>query len=142
MRLSTMALVLLTTTLCSSFAFAANQTRVDIPFSFSAMGKAFPPGSYDISIDENLRVVSLTNKDIPADFILRLTTPADSVDIRTPTVLTFRIDGSSHSLETIRIGRRSASLLSTSLKRTTEPSIQRVHGESISTYSDMAVKTR
>ncbi len=140
MRLSTMALIFLTATLCSSCAFAANQTRVDIPFSFSAQGKPFPPGPYDISIDGNLGFISLTNKDAPGNFIVGVTNPADHVEITTRTVLTFRADGPSYSLEAIQMGRRSTSFLSTRIKSTTLTATKPGHDESPSTYSDAAQK--
>lgn len=119
MRFSTAVLVLLTVTLCSGFAFATNQRRIDIPFVFSIEGRPFPPGIYEISIDGNIGSICLTNKDAPEKSVRAVTKPADPVATTDPTVLRFRVDSPSYSLENIQMGRRSASLPIMKLKRAT-----------------------
>lgn len=119
MRFSTAVLAFLTVTLCNGFAFAASQMRIDIPFSFSIQGRPFPPGFYDVSIDENMGFISLTNKDAPENSVKAVTGPAGGIETTATTVLRFRVDGPSYSLETIQMGRRSASLPITKLKHAT-----------------------
>ena len=50
MRIALRSLVFSSAAFCATVAFAANQARVDVPFSFTAKGHSYPAGMYDIRI--------------------------------------------------------------------------------------------
>ena len=51
MRLGLKSLVLSSAAFCATAAFAANQARVDVPFSFTAKGHSYPAGMYDVELE-------------------------------------------------------------------------------------------
>ena len=57
-RIFVLAAVLMST----AAAFAQNNVRVDIPFSFETHGKIFPAGSYEVGFDPNYHALKLSSK--------------------------------------------------------------------------------
>jgi hypothetical protein len=55
-RISVLAVVLMST----AAAFAQNNVRVDIPFSFETYGKIFPAGSYEVGFDPHYHALKLS----------------------------------------------------------------------------------
>ena len=53
-------LVLLSAALCTTAAFAAEQKRVDVPFSFVAKDHAYAAGSYTVAVDWTRSMVTLS----------------------------------------------------------------------------------
>jgi len=102
MRITLKTLVLSSAALCASAAFAANQARVDVPFSFTAMGQSYPAGSYDVALDTNRNCVTLANESDATKHITWNVGPADAA--KTPAVIKFDEAGADHMLKSIQIG--------------------------------------
>ena len=81
---------------------SASAERVNVPFSFSAMGKAFPAGTYDVVQGINGGFVTLRTYDGTKTLISILepgvTTPPSDASI----VLRFDVDGESFVLDSIQ----------------------------------------
>jgi len=92
-------LVLLSAALCTTAAFAAEQKRVDVPFSFVAKNHAYAAGSYTVTVDWTRSMVTLSkigNSGQPLTWII---VPADNGN---KVSLTFDVTGPDHVLRTIR----------------------------------------
>jgi hypothetical protein len=95
-------LVLASAAFCATAAFAANQARVDVPFSFTAKGQSYPAGSYAVTLDADHNFVTMTNK---ADATKHITWSVDPADpIAAPALVTFDQFGEDHTLKTIQLG--------------------------------------
>ncbi len=60
MLMSFRNLVLSSAALCTTAAFAAEQTRVEVPFSFVAKNHAYQAGSYTVTVDWTKSLVTLS----------------------------------------------------------------------------------
>lgn len=106
MRFSLRNLVLSSVALCSTTAFAANQTRVHVPFNFVVKNHAYQAGSYNVELDpmsSSVKLISIEKGTTPMMWILW----PGGVDggANLPTVaLTFDVTGEEHVLRTIRYG--------------------------------------
>lgn len=58
-------------------AFAEQHWRVVVPFQFEANGRSFPAGAYDIAMDIDHGLVTLSNDQNPAKRLQWLAIPAD-----------------------------------------------------------------
>jgi hypothetical protein len=97
-------LIILSSVLCSRFAFAADMVTVNIPFSFEAHGKIFPASQYNVVLKTDRSFLTLTSKTNPADTVSFTPFSAD----RGPNdpLLSIRFDqaGSTHELRSVRFG--------------------------------------
>jgi hypothetical protein len=104
MRIALKSLVLSSAAFCATAAFAANQARVDVPFSFTAKGQSYPAGMYDVAMDGSHNFVVLSSK-ADASKQLRWTVgPAD--EAQTAAVIKFDQIGADHALKNIQLGNR------------------------------------
>lgn len=101
---SIMWMLILTPALCTTPAFAVDRTPVDLPFSFESHGKVFPASQYDVSLNNDRRMLTLTSRTNPADTVSWMTVGAE----RGPTdpLLSIRFDkiGNMPELRAIRLG--------------------------------------
>ena len=94
-------LVLLSAALCTTAAFAAEQRRVDVPFSFVAKNHAYEAGSYTVAVDWSSSVVTLRKIGKPSQPLLWIMVPAPNGG-HPKVSLIFDVAGSDHVLRTIR----------------------------------------
>jgi hypothetical protein len=94
-------LVLLSTALCTTAAFAAEQKTVDVPFSFVAKNHAYEAGSYTIAVDWTRSVVTLSKIGKPGQPLMWIMVPAAN-DSHAKVSLTFDVAGPDHVLRTIQ----------------------------------------
>jgi hypothetical protein len=104
MRFSLRTLVLSSAALCSTAAFAANQARVDVPFSFVVKNHTYQAGVYKVVIEPERSVVTLTKFQDPAVSLMWLVGPGDSNDYPPKVRLTFDTMGQDMVLRTIQYG--------------------------------------
>jgi hypothetical protein len=64
LKLATLAALLMAV---SAYAQESSQMRVSLPFAFTAAGTTLPPGEYHLSIDQSLRLVTLSG---PQDSVI------------------------------------------------------------------------
>jgi hypothetical protein len=104
MRFSFRNLVLSSAALCTTAAFAAEQKRVEVPFSFVAKNHAYQAGSYTIGVDREMCVVTLSEAGRSSQSLMWIIVPG-AVDPNHPKVsLTFDVSGQQHVLRTIQYG--------------------------------------
>ena len=97
-------LVLSAAALCSTAAFAANQTRLDVPFSFKVKNHSYQAGSYTVAIDPQRSAMTLNNIDKPSQGLMWIVGPG-VYDANEPAVrLTFDVIGGDHMLRTVQFG--------------------------------------
>jgi hypothetical protein len=102
MRITLKTLVLSSAALCATAAFAANQARVDVPFSFTAKGQSYPAGQYDVVLDPTQNFVTLASETDATKHITWTVSPVEAA--KTPAVVMFDENGADHSLRTIQMG--------------------------------------
>jgi hypothetical protein len=115
MRNTLKTLVLASAAFCATAAFAANQARVDVPFSFTAKGESFPAGSYNVVLDANHNVVTLANQADATKHISWMVGPADVA--KTAAVIRFDEVGTDYSLKTVQLGSHITPNLDTQNKK-------------------------
>lgn len=97
-------LVLSAAALCSTAAFAANQTRLDVPFSFKVKNHSYQAGSYTVTIDPQRACLMLNNIQQPNQGLMWIVGPGVD-DASEPAVrMTFDVIGGDHMLRTIQFG--------------------------------------
>ena|SRR5277367_6671162 len=102
MLMSFRNLVLTSAALCSTAAFAAEQRRVEVPFSFVAKNHAYQAGSYTVAVDWQKSMVTLSEIGRSSQPLMWIIVPG-AIDPRYPTVsLTFDVSGQKHVLRTIQ----------------------------------------
>jgi hypothetical protein len=94
-------LVLLSAALCTTAAFAAEQKRVDVPFSFVAKNHAYEAGSYTVAVDWSTSMVTLSKVGKPSQPLIWIIVPAANGD-HPKVSLTFDVAGPDHVLRTIQ----------------------------------------
>ena len=104
MRLGLKSLVLSSAAFCATVAFAANQARVDVPFSFTAKGHSYPAGMYDVELDGNGSFVTLASRVDLAKQIRWSVGPTEPAFMTA--VVTFDQTGTDHELKTIQFGNK------------------------------------
>jgi hypothetical protein len=94
-------LVLLSAALCTTAAFAAEQRRVEVPFSFVAKNHAYAAGSYTVAVDWSNSMVTLSKIGKPSQPMIWIMLPAANGG--PPKVsLIFDVDGPNHVLRSIQ----------------------------------------
>ena len=112
-------LVLLSAALCTTAAFAAEQRRVDVPFSFVAKNHAYGAGSYIVAVDWTNSVVTLTKIGKPIQPVMWIMVPAANGG-HPKVSLIFDVDGPNHVLRTIQYERFATPNLDTQRKQKVE----------------------
>jgi hypothetical protein len=104
-------LFVLTLSLCTTAAFAIDRASVDMPFSFESHGRVFPASQYDVSLDANREMLTLSNRANPADTATFITTPAEQRP--NDTTLSIKLDRTGNVLElhAIRLGSHTTPVL-------------------------------
>jgi hypothetical protein len=115
MRFTLKSLVLSSAALCATAAFAANQARVDVPFSFTAKGQSFPAGSYAVALDSNQNIVTMASNADTTKHISWNVEPADRIGA--PALVKFDQVGSDFALRSIQVGARVTPNLDPQTKR-------------------------
>lgn len=87
---------------CATAAFAANQTKVDVPFGFTAQGHSYPAGTYDVSLDTSTDMVTMASKTDSSKHISWVVGPADAA--QAPVVVRFDQVGTDYALKNIQVG--------------------------------------
>ena len=72
-------LVLLSAALCTTAAFAAEQKRVDVPFSFVAKNHAYEAGSYTVAVDWTKSLVTLSKIGKPSQPLMWIMVPEQPI---------------------------------------------------------------
>jgi hypothetical protein len=102
---STLLKLFLVPAIAAAAAFAsqtANAERVNVPFSFSAMGKTFPAGTYDVHEDLNGCFVTLRQED-GTKSLTSVLGPGVSNPDDSRVVLRFNVTGEDHVLDSIQL---------------------------------------
>ena len=95
-------LVLISAALSTTAAFAAEQRRVEVPFSFVAKNHAYQAGSYTISVDWSKSMVTLRQIGKPTQPLVWIVVPGPNGPDPSKVSLTFDVAGPEHVLKTIR----------------------------------------
>ncbi len=90
--------------LCATAAFAANQARVDVPFSFTAKGQSFPAGSYSVALDANHGFITMASNSDATKHITWNVTPADKIN--DTALVKFDQTGANYALRSIQVGTK------------------------------------
>jgi hypothetical protein len=97
-------LVLTSAALCATAAFAAEQKRVEVPFSFVAKNHAYHAGSYAVAVDWTRSMVTLSEIGRPSQPLTWIMLPGDADPNHAKVSLTFDVTGTDHTLRTIQYG--------------------------------------
>jgi hypothetical protein len=96
----------------SSAAFALSKVTVNVPFNFESHGKTYQAGRYDVRLDTNDSVMTLTNHDDPKEMAMWAVSPAEFGP--DAPVLSMKFDDvadGSHALRSIRLATRTTPVL-------------------------------
>ncbi len=102
MLVSFRTLVLTSAALCTTAAFAAEQKRVEVPFSFVAKHHAYQAGSYTVAVDWQKSVVTLSEVGRSSQPLMWIIVPGAADPAHPKVSLTFDISGQEHVLRTIQ----------------------------------------
>jgi hypothetical protein len=102
MLVSFRTLVLSSAALCTTAAFAAEQKRVEVPFSFVAKHHAYQAGSYTVGVDWQRSVVTLSEIGRTSQPLMWIIVPGAADPTHPKVCLTFDISGQEHVLRTIQ----------------------------------------
>jgi hypothetical protein len=75
-----------------------------VPFGFTAKGESFPAGQYNVALDANHNVLTLSSETDTAMKISWSAGPAEAA--ATPALIKFDRVGSDYALRTIQLGAR------------------------------------
>jgi hypothetical protein len=95
-------LVLISAALSTTAAFAAEQRRVEVPFSFVAKNHAYQAGSYTVSVDWSKSMVTLSQVGKPSQPLMWIVMPGPNGPDLSKVSLIFDVAGPDHVLRTIR----------------------------------------
>jgi hypothetical protein len=103
----------LTSVLCTPAAFAVDKASVNVPFSFESHGKVFPASQYDVTLQDDRTILTLTSRTNPADTASWTTIPAGMGP--NDATLSFQFDrvGNMHELHAVRLGEYQTPVLDT-----------------------------
>ena|ERR1700751_3881610 len=105
----------------SSAAFALSKVTVNVPFSFESHGKTYQAGRYDVRLDLNQSVITLTNHDHPAQSVMWMAQPAEFGPDAPMLSLKFdNVADGTHELRSIRIATRTTPVLDVREKHATQ----------------------
>lgn len=113
-------LVLMSAALSTTAAFAAEQRRVEVPFSFVAKNHAYQAGSYTVSVDWSKSMVTMSKIGKPSQPLMWIVVPGPNGPDPSKVSLTFHVAGSEHVLQTIRYENYITPNLDTRPKNTAE----------------------
>jgi len=102
MRFSFRNLVLSSAALCATAAFAAEQKKVEVPFSFVAKHHAYQAGSYIVGVDWQRSVVTLSEIGRSSQPLMWIIVPGAADPSHPKVCLTFDVSGQEHVLRTIQ----------------------------------------
>ena len=108
---SIMRMLVLTPALCTTAAFAADRVSVDIPFSFESHGQVFPASRYDVSLNYNRGMLTLTSRTNPADRATWMTVFAEKGPMDQELSLQFDRNGNIPELHSVRLGTHETPIL-------------------------------
>jgi biopolymer transport protein ExbD len=96
--------------LFTTAAFAVERASVDLPFTFESHGEHFPANRYEVTLDNNLRLLTIRSTEFPARSLSFMVTNAE-VKADAPR-LSIRFDpaGNTRELRSIRFGGYQAKL--------------------------------
>ncbi len=115
MQITFKSFVLTSAAFCATAAFAANQARVDVPFSFTSQNQSYPAGSYEVALDANHNFVTMVSE---TDATKHLTWSVGPVDAaKSPAVVRFDRIGAEYALRNIQLGDKVTPNLDTPSKR-------------------------
>jgi hypothetical protein len=95
-------LVLISAALSTTAAFAAEQRKVDVPFSFVAKNHVYQAGSYTVAVDWSRSMVTLNQIGKASRPLMWIVVPGPNGPDPSKVSLTFDVAGPDHVLRTIR----------------------------------------
>jgi hypothetical protein len=95
------------------------EATLNVPFSFSAMGKAFPAGSYTVEEDLNENFVTLRLRD-GSKAVCTVLGPGDTDRSDRHVLLRFSVSGDDHVLDRIQYGSKVTSHMNKSYRHSQE----------------------
>jgi hypothetical protein len=101
---SILRMLVLTPALCTTAAFAIDRVSVNMPFNFESHGRIFPASRYDVSLNDDRRMLTLTSRTNPADTITWMTLSADEGPMDPELSLQFDRTGKTPELRAVRLG--------------------------------------
>ena len=113
-------LVLISAALSTTAAFAAEQKKVDVPFSFVAKNHVYQAGSYTVAVDWSKSMVTLSQIGEPSQSLKWIVLPGPNGPDLSKVSLTFDVAGTDHVLRTIRYEQYITPNLDARPKRTVE----------------------
>ncbi|WP_026442697.1 hypothetical protein [Pseudacidobacterium ailaaui] len=112
MQPMTKMLVLAAALVSTSAAFASTNTTVNIPFSFETHGRTYPAGKYEVRLDLNQNVITLSSRTDTKSSLMWTASPADFGPQMPLLSLKFdNNDDGTHALQRIRLGSRTTPVL-------------------------------
>ncbi len=96
--------------LCTTAAFAVEKMSVDVPFSFESHGEHFPANRYDITLNDDLHLITIRNSEFPAKSMSFMVTSAEVKADAPQLSIRFEHAGNTHELRSIRLGGYQARL--------------------------------
>jgi hypothetical protein len=107
---SIMRMFVLAPALCTT-AFAVDRVSVNMPFSFESHGRVFPASRYDVSLNDDRRMLTLTSRTNPADTLTWMTLSAEKGPMDPELAMQFNRNGKTPELRTVRLGTYRTPLL-------------------------------
>lgn len=101
---SILRMLVLTPALCATAAFAIDRVSVNMPFNFESHGRVFPASRYDVSLNDDRRMLTLTSKTNPADTATWMTLSAEKGPMDPELSLQFDQNGRTPELRAVRLG--------------------------------------
>jgi hypothetical protein len=101
---SILRMLVLTPALCTTAALAVDRVTVDMPFSFESHGRVFAASRYDVSLNDDRRMLTLTSRTNPADRASWMTLSVDRSPLDPDLSLQFDRDGNLPELRAVRLG--------------------------------------
>jgi hypothetical protein len=108
---SILRMLVLTPALCTTAAFAIDRVSVNMPFSFESHGRVFPASRYDVILNDDRRMLTLTSRTNPADTATWMTLSADKEPMDAELSLQFDRNGKTPELRAVRLGTHKTPIL-------------------------------
>lgn len=108
--------------LCTTTAFAATQTRVNVPFNFVAENHAYHAGSYNVELDLQRSILKLSSVSNPSQTMLWIACPGAADPMHPKVALDFDVIGQDRVLKTVQAG----SVITPNLDRKPKHQVERV----------------
>jgi hypothetical protein len=104
MMRSILRMLVLTPALCSTAAFAIDRVSVNMPFSFESHGRIFPASQYEVSLNDDRRMLTLTSRTNPAVTATWMTLSAEKGLLDPELSMQFDRNGETPVLRAVRLG--------------------------------------